>query len=70
MSADERVKILSEAKPNSWIAFSSDESKLVASGATYSKAVEAAEKNGETDPVLVKIPDNWEPRVFSVACKL
>ena len=39
MSADERVKILSEAKPNSWIAFSSDESKLVASGATYSEAV-------------------------------
>ena len=29
MSAEERVRILNEAKPNSWIAFSSDESKLV-----------------------------------------
>jgi hypothetical protein len=46
------------------VAFSSDESKVVACGATYSEAVEAAEKNGENDPVLVKIPDNWEPRVF------
>jgi Family of unknown function (DUF5678) len=64
MSAEERVRILNEAKPNSWVAFSSDESKVVACGATYSEAVEAAEKNGENDPVLVKIPDNWEPRVF------
>jgi hypothetical protein len=32
---------------------------------TYSEAVEAAEKNGQNDPVMVKIPDNWEPRVFS-----
>jgi len=64
MSADERVKILSEAKPNTWVAFSSDESKLVACGETYSEAVEAAEKNGEADPLLIKIPDNWEPRAF------
>jgi hypothetical protein len=67
MSADERVKILSEAKPNSWVTFSSDESKVVASGATYAEAVDAAEKNGENDPVLVQIPDNWEPRVF-ISC--
>jgi hypothetical protein len=64
MSAEERVRILQEAKPNSWIAFSSDESKLVGSGTTYGDAVEDAEKNGENDPVLVKIPPNWEPRVF------
>ena len=65
MSVEERIKILSKAKPNSWIAFSSDESRLVACVSTYSEAVEAAEKNGENDPVMVKIPDNWEPRVFS-----
>ena len=66
MNADERVKILREAKPNSWVAFSSDEERLVASGATYDEAVEAAEKSGEDDPVLVKVPDNWQPRVFSL----
>jgi Family of unknown function (DUF5678) len=67
MSAEERVHILSEAKPNSWVAFSADESKVVARGATYPEAVENAEKNGESDPVLVQIPDNWEPRVF-ISC--
>jgi hypothetical protein len=64
MSAEERVRILSEAKPNSWLAFSSDESKIVGRGDSYMEAVEEAEKNGEADPLLIKIPDNWEPRVF------
>jgi hypothetical protein len=64
MSAEERVRILSEAKPNSWLAFSSDESKIVGRGDSYIEAVEEAEKNGEADPLLIKIPDNWEPRVF------
>ena len=64
MSAEERVRILSEAKPNSWLAFSSDESKIVGRGDSYMEAVEEAEKNGEPDPLLIKIPDSWEPRVL------
>ena len=67
MSDEERVRILSEAKPNSWIALASDESKLVGRGDTYDEAVEDAEKHGETDPLLIQIPDSWEPRVFSFA---
>ena len=65
MSDEERVRILGEAKPNSWVALSSDESKLVGRGDTYDQAVEDAEKNGESDPLLIQIPDSWEPRVFS-----
>ena len=64
MSAEERVRILREAKPNSWVAFSSDESKLVGCADTYSEAVEDAEKHGEADPLLVRIPTDWAPRVF------
>jgi hypothetical protein len=64
MTDEERVRILSEAKPNSWVAFSSDESKLVGRGDSYEQAVEDAQKHGESDPLLIKIPDNWEPRVF------
>lgn len=64
MSADERDRILRDATPNSWVAFSSDESKLVGRGTTYLEAVTDAENHGENDPVLVKIPDTWEPRVF------
>lgn len=63
MTAEQRVKILREATPNSWVALSSDESRLVSCGATYSEAVEIAEKNGEADPVLIKIPEKWIPRV-------
>lgn len=64
MTPEERVKLLSEAKPNSWLALSSDESKVVGRGDTYSEAVAEAEKHGEDDPLLIKIPDTWEPRVF------
>ena len=58
---EERDRILRDAKANSWLAFSSDESTLVGCGATYSEAVDDAERHGETDPVLVKIPESWEP---------
>jgi predicted RNase H-like HicB family nuclease len=46
ISAEERVRILNEAKPSSWLAFSSDESEVVGRGDTYSEAVE----DGEADP--------------------
>ncbi len=64
MSPEERVRILSEAKPNSWIALSADESQVVGRGNTYAEAVAEAEKKGETDPVILKTPDNWSPKVF------
>ena len=64
MSAEERVRILSEAKPKSWVALSSDETRIVGRGDSYSEAVEDARRHGENDPLLIKIPDNWEPRVF------
>lgn len=64
LTAEQRVEILASAKPNSWVAFSSDESKVVAQGDTYEETVREAEKNGESDPLLVRIPDDWQPRVF------
>lgn len=64
MSAEERVRILREAKPNSWIAFSEDESKVVAYGDSYSQVVKAAESLGEKEPVILKIPENWTSKVF------
>jgi hypothetical protein len=66
MTVEERVKILREAKPNSWVAFSGDESKVVAYGDTYADAVMAAEKLGESEPVMVKVPDTWSSRVISL----
>jgi len=56
MSTQERVKVLREAKANTWIALARDESDVAASGKDYAEAVENAERNGENDPVLIKIP--------------
>jgi hypothetical protein len=69
MSTEERVRILREAKPNSWVAFSSDESKVLAYGETYLDAVKAAEKLGEKDPLMVKVPDNWSSRFHSLCVR-
>lgn len=64
MSAEERIKVLSEAPPLSWVAFSADESAVVAKGGTYDEVVVRAEKQGVADPVLVMIPASWQPLVL------
>ena len=64
MSPEERVQILREAKPNSWIALSADESRMVGRGSTYAEAVAEAKEKGETDPVILKTPDDWSPRAL------
>ena len=65
MSIQERIKILTEATPNTWIALSHDESCVVAWGKSYTQAVEKAEDAGESDPILVRVPDDWKPTVLS-----
>ena len=64
MTDEERVQILREAKPNSWLALSSDESRVAGRGDSFEQAVKDAKEHGENDPLLIKVPDNWEPRVF------
>jgi hypothetical protein len=64
MAKEERLRILRESPPNTWVAFSEDESRLVGRGASYAEAVAAAEKEGVTDPLLLKTPDRWLPMVL------
>jgi hypothetical protein len=59
MSAQERVQILREATPNSWVALSHDETTVVAKGSSYLEAVQQAEHLGEQDPVLIHVPEKW-----------
>ena len=63
-AAQERVEILRDAEPNSWLALSHDESSVVASGQDYVQAVEKAKEKGEDDPVLIKIPQQWNAMVL------
>ena len=64
MSPEERATILLEAAPNTWIALSGDESRVVGRGASYEDAVKMAEQAGEDDPLLIKTPDEWVPMVL------
>lgn len=63
MSSAERLNILSEARPDSWLALSADESAVIGTGESYAEAVRAAERNGCDDPVLIKTPAQWVPQV-------
>jgi Family of unknown function (DUF5678) len=65
MNPEERVQMLLRAKPNSWVALSHDESKVVGTGSTYREAVDAARQNGEEDPLLIKTPEEWNDLVLS-----
>jgi hypothetical protein len=64
MNPEERAQILLAAKPNSWVALSDDESKVVGTGSTYREAVDAARQNGEEDPLLIKTPEEWNDLVL------
>lgn len=64
MSPEARIKALRETEPGNWVAFSHDESKVVARGKTYDEAVAAAEKAGEPEPVITLVPTDWVARVF------
>lgn len=61
MSNDARFEALKSAPLDSWIAFSEDETRIVAVGATYDEAVRKSESAGVSDPILLKTPKSWLP---------
>jgi len=66
MRPEERLEALLNAPANGWVAFSGDESRVVAYGTTYEEAVSKAEYAGEMDPLLVKVPANWTELVLAL----
>lgn len=65
MKPEERINALLNAPPDGWVAFSQDESKVVAYGTTYDEVMSKAEAEGEQEPVLLKVPRNWNDRVLT-----
>ena len=55
------LQIISEAKPNTWVALNEDGSELWGQGDSFAEAVEDAERKGHDDPVLFLIPPDWRP---------
>ena len=64
MSIQERLNALRSAPPNSWLAFSHDDERVVASGETLSEVTKQAELAGEPDPIITRIPETWAPMVL------
>jgi len=62
-----RVELLRSAPKNSWLAISSDETRIVAVGETFSEVDSAAQKAGEHDYFITRSPDAWVNRVFLLA---
>lgn len=54
-----RLELLRSAPLGSWVALSDDESRIVATGATYSEVAERSERAGEPDPLIIKTPEQW-----------
>lgn len=65
MTPRDRIEALKNAPPDGWAAFSEDEQRIVAYGKTYDEVVETAKTAGVSDPVVVKIPENWNDRILS-----
>ena len=63
-AAEARRSLLVNAPPNTWIALSSDETRIVAQGATFEEATRAAAAAEEEDPIIVLVPEAWKNRVF------
>jgi hypothetical protein len=59
-----RVEALRSAPLDSWIALAEDESRVIATGATYEEVVAKSDEAGVQDPLIVKTPKSWLP--FSV----
>ncbi len=59
-----RLAALRSAPPDRWIALSADESRVVADGATFEEAAVGAERAGESDPLILRVPEDWTPRIL------
>jgi hypothetical protein len=62
-AAESRLAVLRTAPLDRWIALSADESRLIAAADTFEEIVIAVEKSGEADPVILRVPPDWELRV-------
>ena len=60
----DRLRVLEGAPLDRWIALSEDESHIVADGASFEEAAARAEEKGVSDPILIKTPEDWTPRVL------
>jgi hypothetical protein len=49
-------ELLFDLAPGIWAAISSDQESVIATGQTMEEALEAAQKSGEKQPFIVRVP--------------
>ena len=54
-----RLKVLKSAPMDAWIALSSDETTIVATGNTFEEVSKKTEEAGLTDALVLKTPKHW-----------
>ena len=59
-----RLSALANAPLDKWIALSADETRVVADGTTFQEVTVAAERSGESDPLIIHVPEDWAPRIL------
>lgn len=64
LNPENRLQALRSAPLDRWVALSEDETHVVAEGASFEEAAAEAEKRGVSDPLLVKTPEDWIPRIL------
>ncbi len=62
-----RVELMRSVPPDSWIAMSKDESRIVGVGRTFLEADSTARSAGESDYFITRAPDVWSSKVFHLA---
>lgn len=63
-ASESRLAALRGAPLDRWVALSADESRVVADGDSFESVAAAAEHAGESDPLIVKVPEDWTPRIL------
>jgi hypothetical protein len=56
--------LIDKAPRNCWLALNDEQSELVGYGDTPDAAVDAAQKNGVQEPILIWSPSQWIPAVL------
>ena len=59
MRTEDYSRAPGEMSPGQWIALSQDETRIVGFGNTMREAVISAARNGVNEPILIKMPSNW-----------
>lgn len=64
MKAVDLSELLRNVPPESWVALSPEQSRIIAAGKTAKEVIEKAMKDDIEEPVVIWVPKEWIPAVY------